>query len=74
MTKKQEIESLFEMITKNAAIAMNLSDHKIAIGAIANMVILENQNITECIRNHSQPTYVISNGVVLDFKALRKNI
>ena len=74
MTKKQEIESLFEMITKNAAIAMNLSDHKIAIGAIANIVILENQNITECIRNHSQPLHVISNGLVLDFKALRKNI
>ncbi len=35
MTKKHEIESLFEMITKNATIAMNLSDHKIAIGAIA---------------------------------------
>ena len=62
------------MITKNAAIAMNLSDHKIAIGAIANIVILENHNITECIRNHSQPLHVISNGFALDSKALRKNI
>lgn len=74
MTKKQEIESLFEMITKNSDLVMNLSDHKIAIGAIANIVILENQNITQCIRNHIQPQHVMSNGVVLDFKALRKNI
>jgi len=74
MTKKEEIESLFEMITKYASLAMNISNHKIAIGSTADIVIMEDCNITECIRNHSQPLHVISNGLVLDTIALKNKL
>jgi hypothetical protein len=62
------------MITKYASLAMNISNHNIAIGSTANMVIMEDRNIIECIRNHSQPLHVISSGVVLDTKALRSKL
>ena len=74
MTKKEEIESLFEMITKYASLAMNISNHKIAIGSTADIVIMEDRNIIECIRNHSHPLHVISNGLKLDTKALKNNL
>ena len=74
MTKKDEIESLYEMITKNASLAMNICNHKIAIGAAADLVIMAERNIIECIRNHSQPLHVISGGVALDTQELRRKL
>ena len=66
MTKKSDIECLFEMITKNAALTMNLKNHEISVGSKANIVVLQENDIVECIRNHSRPLYVVSNGKILD--------
>jgi len=54
------------MITKNAALTMNLKNHKISVGSKANIVVLQENDIVECIRNHSRPLYVVSNGKILD--------
>jgi cytosine deaminase len=66
MTTAREIETLYDMITVNAARAMNLKDHALKISAPANLVILESPNVLEALREHAAPRHVISHGKLID--------
>lgn len=66
MTTAREIETLYDMITVNAARAMNLKDHSLRVGAPANLVILQGPNVLEALREHAAPSHVISHGRLVD--------
>lgn len=66
MTTNRDMETLYDMITVNAAQAMNVMDHELKVGANANLVILDMPNVLEALRNHHAPQRVISNGKLID--------
>lgn len=66
MTTSRELETLYDMITVNAADAMNLNDHALRIGAPANLVLLAAPDVLEALREHRAPLYVISHGKLID--------
>jgi cytosine/creatinine deaminase len=66
MTTRREMETLYDMITVNAAQAMNISDYQLKAGAMANLVVLNAPNILEALREHSAPRFVISHGKLID--------
>lgn len=66
MTTNRELETLYDMVTVNAAQAMNLKDHQLKVGARANLVVLDAPNVLEAMREHAAPRFVVSNGKVVD--------
>ncbi len=72
MTTSEDIELLYDMITSNAAQCMGLSNFKIESGAPANLVILDVPNILEALRNHHEPTHVISHGNLINQAKMRE--
>jgi cytosine deaminase len=72
MTTNREIESLYDMVTVNAAQAMNLKDCGLKVGAAANLVVLDAPNVLESVREHSAPLYVISHGNLVDRVRLKQ--
>ena len=66
MMTRQEIEKIYDMITIDAAKAMNVAEFGIAEGALANLVVLDHPDVVEAFRFHGPPTWVISNGQVID--------
>jgi cytosine deaminase len=72
MTTNREIGLLYDMITVNAARAMNLNNHMIKVGAPANLVVLQASNVLEALREHAAPTHVISNGNLIDLVRIKK--
>jgi cytosine/creatinine deaminase len=66
MTTNRELETLYNMITVNAAHAMNVRDHTLKVGAPANVVLLSAPNVLEALREHAAPLYVISGGKLVD--------
>jgi cytosine/creatinine deaminase len=66
MTTNRELETLYDMITGNAARAMNVKDHSLQIGSPANLVVLGTPNVLEALREHEVPLYVISHGNLID--------
>jgi cytosine deaminase len=72
MTTRQDIEKLYDMITVNAAAAINLTGFGISQGAIANLVVLDCPDVVEALRFHSVPAHVISNGKIVDQVRMRE--
>lgn len=66
MTTRAEMETLYDMITVNAAKAMNVKNHELKVGANANLVVLNQPNVLEVLREHSAPRAVISHGKFID--------
>ena len=66
MTTDREIETLYDMVTIHAARAMNVNDHSLKVGAPANLVVLNAQNVLEALREHAAPLSVISHGKPVD--------
>src|SRR5687767_6769867 len=66
MTTNRELETLYDMITVNAARAMNVKDHSLKVGASAHLVVLDALNVLEALREHTAPLYVISHGKLID--------
>ncbi|HUG34720.1 MAG TPA: amidohydrolase family protein [Anaerolineales bacterium] len=66
MTTRQEMETLYDMITVNAARAMNVKDHELKVGANANLVLLNQPDVLEALREHATPRFVISHGKVVN--------
>ena len=71
MTTNREIETLYEMVTVNAARAMNVQEHELRIGAPANLVVLQAPNVLEALREHAAPAHVISNGKLVDIAKMK---
>ena len=66
MTASEEIDRLYDLVTVDAARAMNVADFALAPGNPAHLVVLEEPNTVEALRNHSAPAHVVSHGAVLD--------
>ena len=66
MTTRAEMETLYDMITTRAAQAINLSQHKLDVGAPANLVVLREANVLEALREHAAPLAVVSHGRLVD--------
>jgi cytosine deaminase len=56
------MERLYDMVTTLAARAMGIEEHRLAVGAPANLVVLEAESVHEAILEHAPPRYVIANG------------
>jgi len=72
MTTRPEMETLYEMITRRAALAMGVPDHELRVGAPANLVVLEAPDILEALREHAAPVAVVSHGKLVDQPGMRE--
>ena len=70
MTGAQDMETLYDMITVNAARCINVRDFGLAVGRTANLVVLNEPNVNEALRNHREPKFVISHGRLVDMDKL----
>lgn len=66
MTTTADMEKVFSMITTDAAIGMGLADHRLEVGAPANLVVLSEPDVREALRTHAAPAHVISHGRLVD--------
>jgi cytosine deaminase len=66
MTTREDMETLYDMVTTRAAEAIGLKDFNLKAGAPANLVILDEPNVLEALRNHAPPTHVISHGKLIN--------
>ena len=66
MTTRREMETLYDMITVNAAQAMNVKEHELKVGAPANLVVLDASNVLEALREHNPPRFVLRRGNPID--------
>jgi len=66
MTTNREIETLYDMVTVNAARAINMNEHALKTGAAANLVVLTAPTVLEALREHTAPLHVISHGRLID--------
>ncbi len=60
-----EIETVYDMVTQNAAKALRLVDYGLAIGKKADLVILNAHSVHEALKMQSERTHVIKNGKVV---------
>jgi cytosine/creatinine deaminase len=70
MMTGQEIDKLYDMITVDAAAAINVSGFGLAEGAVANLV-LDQPDLVEALRFHGAPAHVISHGKLVDQTKMR---
>ncbi len=66
MTTRSDMEKMYDMITVKPAKAIGLKNFRLEVGAEANLVVLNEGNVLEAIRNHGEPLYVISHGELVD--------
>lgn len=72
MTTREDMEALYDMVTTLPALAIGLNDFKLEAGAPANLVVLDEPNVLEALRNHAAPAYVISHGELVDQEKVKK--
>lgn len=68
MTHRDEMEILYDLITTNAAEALNVSGHKLAEGGSADLVVLNANSVWEALWSHEAPLHVFKNGVEITAK------
>ncbi len=71
MTTTADMETLYDMISIDAARSMGVEDFGLEVGKTANLVILEDDSVLEAFRNHREVKYLISHGRLVDLDALR---
>lgn len=74
MTTRADMEVLYDMVTIEAAKTIGLQDFEIKVGAPAHLVVLEEPNVLEALRNHEAPTHVISHGRIIEIEKIADNI
>jgi len=68
MNSRPEMDILYDLITTNAAEALNIKDHAFAEGNPADLVVLNAKSVWEALWSHEAPLYVIRNGVDITLK------
>ncbi len=63
-------EVLYDCVTTSAARSIGLTDHRLEVGAPANLVVVRGENVTEALRFHAAPLAVVSHGRLIDQGAL----
>jgi cytosine deaminase len=71
MTSAAEMEKVYSMVTTDAAAAMGLEDFRLEVGGAAHLVVLDQPDIREALRNHAPPRHVISHGSLIDARAMQ---
>jgi cytosine deaminase len=71
MMTRQDIDKLYDMITIDAAAAINVAGFGLAEGAAANLVVLDQPDVVEALRFHHAPVHVISHGKLVDQAKMR---
>ncbi len=71
MMTRHEVAKLYDMITVEAAKAINLDGFGLSVGAPASLVVLDQPDEVEALRYHGPPAYVISNGKLVDAAKMR---
>jgi len=71
-TAASEMETLYDMITVNAAKAMGVKGFALKVGAPANLVVLQEPSVLESFRTHAAPQYVVSHGKLVDKVKMEK--
>ena len=71
MTRRTDMERLYDMVTVDAARAINLRHFGLAAGNRADLVVLDAPDILEALREHAPPAHVISNGKLVDAAKMR---
>jgi cytosine deaminase len=72
MTAREEIETLYDMITVAPARAMNVANFALEVGAAAHLVVLDQPDVVEALRFHAPPRCVISHGRCVDLAGMRR--
>ncbi len=62
MTKREEMEILYDLITTQAARVLGIEDYGLEEGKRADLVILNAGSVWEAIWNHEAPRFVIKDG------------
>ena len=70
MTTRPEMERIYDMITVDAARAMNVADFRLAPGNPAHLVVLDAASVYEALWKHEAPRFVVSHGRLLDAERL----
>jgi len=68
MTSREELEILYDLITTNAALALNIPNYGLKEGGNADLVILNATSVWEAIWNHEAPLHVFKDGVEITEK------
>lgn len=71
MMTRQEIEKLYDMITVDAATAINVGPYGLFQSAPANLVVLDQADPVDALRFHAPPAHVISKGEIVDPMRMR---
>ncbi len=71
MTSRPEMETLYDMITTEAARCMGLSNFSLKEGAPANLLVLSQPNVLEALRYHQAPKWVISKGSLVNMETIK---
>ncbi len=72
MTTRKEMDTLYDMVTTEAAKCIGLDNFTLKVGAQANLVVLDEPDVLEALRNHASPAWVISHGKLVDQDAIKK--
>jgi len=71
MTTAAEMEKVYSMVTTDAATAMGLEGFRLEVGGAAHLVVLDQPDIREALRNHARPKHVVSHGRLIDAPAMQ---
>ena len=63
-------EVLYDLVTTAAGRSIGLTDHRLEVGAPANLVVVQGENVTEALRFHAAPLAVVSHGRLVDQAAM----
>lgn len=55
MTRAEQLEKLFDMVTTRVADALGLNQYRLEIGSPATLVVLEQPDVLEALREHAAP-------------------
>ncbi len=65
MTSLKDMDTLYDMITYNAAKAMGIKDYGLKKGAVADILVLNAKSVYEAIWRHEKPLHVIKKGKII---------
>ena len=71
MMTRADVEKLYDMITVDAATAINLPGFRLTEGAVADLVVLNQPDVIEALRFHGPPAHVIKSGILVDQARMR---
>ena len=71
MMSAADMELLYDAVTVNPAAAIGVDDHAVAVGNVANLVVVEGETVADALRFHAAPRAVVSHGCLVDREAAR---